>query len=150
MKILTHLPLSVIPVIKLHAFMTYLQKTSQSNSPQLRLLLLGVNLICQTKLEGAKRVLEALSDINENELMVWIVLGTFIIGKNIRITGLFYEIADDAWNTNRAFETYTLKKRAAGSGEYEPLQDLIELTELLLDVHAYSVIRLKFYYRLSL
>ncbi len=126
------------------------KKTSQSNSPQLRLLLLGVNLICQTKLEGTKRILEALSGLYENELMIWIVLGTFIIGKNILTTGLFYDIADDAWNANRAFETYALKKRAAGSGEYEPLQDLIELTELLLDVHAHSVIRLKFYYRHSL
>lgn len=45
----------------------------------LRMLLLGVNLACQSKFDDAKRVLEAASDIDNEKPAIWIVLGNMSI-----------------------------------------------------------------------
>ncbi|VUZ46936.1 unnamed protein product, partial [Hymenolepis diminuta] len=50
---------------------------------------LGVLLAELSKLDEAKRILEAASDIEPNDVSVWIILG------------LFYESINDAWNYER-------------------------------------------------
>ncbi|KAM3184109.1 hypothetical protein ACTXT7_009036 [Hymenolepis weldensis] len=103
---------------------------------------LGVLLAELSKLDEAKRILEAASDIEPNNVSVWIILG------------LFYESINDAWNCERANVMLKQMKNSEIDEkeesvsqdtddtipEYVSSSDLINTFDLLLQLHAKSFI----------
>ncbi|VDL45971.1 unnamed protein product [Hymenolepis diminuta] len=105
------------------------------------LMCLGVLLAELSKLDEAKRILEAASDIEPNDVSVWIILG------------LFYESINDAWNYERTNVMLKQMKSEIDKNdeivsqdtdetipEYVSSSDLINTFDLLLQLHAKSFI----------